>query len=606
MASLRLLGATVVLAAAGLSSADARSPGLTCERAVSNGLRSCIRRVSSVQQRCYQTTGAACLPSDSIQAAAYAVLSKTVLAKCPDQTTLTAAGYPAALTPGGLDVRMSDACGSAAATLVARSYGGPHAAVRNTASDAHRRCLDTAFRRGHRLLTFALRQQSRCLRDAHAGKTCDTADLTAKLASKEASTASRIARRCPVALEALLGIDAATFASRMAAQSRCLVAAAHGQTSPLALDCGPRPAVPVPPRATPTQVVLDGPTWGTRCGNASDYAFWMRLAPAGSPVEKVVVYLQGGGACYDGPGCAGQPATRFDALADTLPTGGIFSADNPSNPFRDWTIVYLPYCTQDLHIGGGVTNVFPEITVHRFGAINARTAIAYARDVLWAALDAADPDGYRGDRVTAVLAGGSAGAYGDLYNYHWVLDELPWPRTTAAPDSGLGMDNGQPDGVIGLGALGLLSVTPGWGALPYLAPYCIAQSCTEIFDNLEAATAPRLKILPEQQILNISNQVDNVQRATTNFPNTVAFVNTLREHYCAVREATGIHAFFSALSATQHTQITGTPFYETTVGGVTIAEWLGNAMSTPSGVVDKIATDTLEVDYPGVLPFPCG
>jgi len=605
MISRRLLGAVIVLAIGGLSSAHALTPGATCERVASDGLRKCVRKVGSAQQRCYRATGAVCLPSNSKLTAAYATLSKNLLAKCPDQATVTAAGYPAALIPAGLDARLREACGSAVATLVARSYGGPHAAVRNSASTFDQQCLDGTFARGLKLLNYELRQQSRCLRDAHAGKTCDTAGLAAKLATKESATTTQIAARCTAPLETLVAVDAQIFVSRAAAQCRCLVATAHGQTSPLALDCGPRAAAPVPPRDTPTQVVLDGATWGARCGNGSDYAFWVRLAPAGLPVEKVIVYLQGGGACYDGPGCAGQPATRFDALGENLPSGGIFNTNNTANPFRDWTIVYLPYCTQDLHIGGGVTNAFPEITVHRFGAINVRTAIAYVRDVVWAELDATDPEGYRGDRVRALLTGGSAGAYGDIYNYHWGLDELRWPRMTAAPDSGLGMDNGGADGVIALGALGLLSVTPGWGTLPYLAPYCTAQSCAEIFDNLEVATSPRLKMLPEQQILHISNQIDNVQRNTTNFASTAAFVNTLRANYCTVQGKTGIRAFFSALSTTQHTQITGTKFYDTTVGGVSIADWLGSAISAPDGVTDKIATGTMEADYPGVLPFPC-
>ena len=82
-------------------------------------------------------------------------------------------------------------------------------------------------------------------------------------------------------------------------------------------------------------------------------------------------------------------------------------------------------------------------------------------------------------------------------------------------------------------------------------------------------------------------------------------MNTLRENYCAIQAKTGIHAFLSALSTTQHTQITGTKFYDTTVGGVSIADWLKDAISAPDGVTDKIATGTLEADYPGVLPFPC-
>ena len=583
----------------------ALDPGQSCERAASDSLRSCVKRITSLERRCHARTGGACAPDDAAITRASGAVATKVLRRCPDQATVTEAGYPPLMTPTALVDRLQEACGDTAATLVARSFGGPQAAVRTAASTTDRRCLDRAYSKSSSLVAYELHQQTRCIGAVRAGKTCDPASLESRLAEREARTATAIAAGCPRPIEQLVAVDAAGHAARAAQQSRCLVAVAHGNTAPLTLGCGPRAAVPVPPRGTPTQVVLNSAAWGTRCGNGSDYAFWIRLAPAGSPLDRVVVYLQGGGACYAGPDCASQPPTRFDALGEPFPAGGIFDTNNAENPFRDWTIVFLPYCTQDVHIGGGVTNAFPEITVHRFGAINMRTAMSYLRDVLWTALDAADPEGYRGGRITALLTGGSAGGYGDLYNYHWVLDELRWPRTTAAPDSGLGMDNGGPNGVMALGALAARPSSPGWGALPYFAPYCFAPACAEIFDNLEAATALRLKLRPEQQILNISNQVDDVQRDTTNFADTPTFVNTLRANYCSIEGATGIHAFFSAQTATQHTQVSGTKFYSTFVGGTSIAQWLGGAMTSPDAVTDEIAEGTLATDYPGVLPFPC-
>ncbi len=594
----------LTLAAGVVGAAHAASPGSACETAASKALRTCVKKLGRLEQRCYRDTGQTCLGTDPKVAKVFDGLGKTVLAKCPDQATVTAALYPPALTPAGLVGRLDDACEAAVDALVARSFGGPQAAVRTPASPTDQKCLDNAYARSLSLLTYELGRQSKCIRTANAGKICDAAAIAAKLAKKEASTATQIGGRCSAAIETLVAIDAGSFVARAAAQSRCLVAAAHGATAPLTLDCGPRASVPVPARGLNTQIVLDNATWGSRCGDGSDYAFWIRLAPASAPLDKVVVFLQGGGACYDGPGCAAQPPARFNSLADTMPGGGIFSPSNAANPFRDWTIVFLPYCTQDLHIGGGVANVFPEITVERYGALNTRAAIRYARDVLWAALDAADAEGYRGTRMTTVLTGGSAGAYGAVYNYHWVLDDLGWKRTTAAPDAGLGMDNGQPLGVIALGALALLPA-PGWASQPYVPPYCFTPSCAESFDNLQVATVPRLKVLPEQQVLNIANQIDNVQRNTTLFADTATFVNTLRSNYCAVQGSPGLRAFFSAITATTHGQLNGNTFYNTVVGGTSLATWLGAAMSDPDGVVDKVATGTLETDYPGVAPFPC-
>jgi hypothetical protein len=280
------------------------------------------------------------------------------------------------------------------------------------------------------------------------------------------------------------------------------------------------------------------------------------------------------------------------------------SNTDATNPFQNWTKVFLPYCTQDLHIGGGVTNAFPEITVERYGAVNARTALSYVRDVLWAAIDAAEPDGFRPDRLTVLLSGSSAGGYGTAYNYHWVLDDLRWVHTTAVPDAALGMDNGAA-GVIALGTVALLPVTPGWNTLPFVPPYCTTPACTEIFTNLEAATAPRLKAFPEQQMLNVSNQVDNVQRNTTLFASTADFVNTARGSQCAIQGTAGIRSFLRASSSSIHGQITSNNVDQALIGGTLLRDWLGGAMSAPDAVIDKIATGDLETSVAGVVPFPC-
>ena len=331
----------------------------------------------------------------------------------------------------------------------------------------------------------------------------------------------------------------ATFSARGLGQSRCLTPTAHGQTAPFDLDCGPRGSVPVPPLATPTQIVLDSDATGTRCGDGSPYAFWIRLAPAGSPVEKVVVFLPGGGSCLDGPDCAATKPDLFESINDTMSQAGLMSNTKPDNPFLNWTKVFLPYCTQDLHIGGGVTDVFPEITVYRYGARNIQASLRYVRDVLWAQMDATVPGGFRPDRLQVLLSGSSAGGFGAAYNYHFLLDDLQWAHTTSVQDAGLGMDNGGPDGVFALAAVALLPTSPGWGILPYFAPYCLGPTCAETYINLDQAQSARLKAVPDQQILVVTNQVDTTQVATTNFPSVPAFVNELRASYCDIKGAPG-------------------------------------------------------------------
>jgi hypothetical protein len=585
--------------------AAALTAGQLCEKKATVALRSCGRSVSKQMAKCLQQSGAACLPADAKIAAALAKLSAKVLDVCTDQITVTAAGYPGLLTPAALVERLQVACGDVAASLAARSFGGPHGAARAAASTTDQDCLDDAFEQGRKLIDYAFKQQSKCVLATHAGRSCDTAKVSDKIASRQAKTITAIASRCP-ALPALVAVDPTDFASRALDQAQCLVATAHGQTAPLTLSCGPRASVPVPALATSTQIVLDNATYGTRCGDGTDYAFWIRLAPSGQPVNKIVVFMVGGGNCVDGPTCAGTPADLFEAVGDTFGNGvGVTSSIQATNPFRDWTKIYLPYCTQDLHTGGGVTNVFPEMTVHRYGARNVRAALRYARDVLWNVLDATDPQGFRPDRLTVLFSGSSAGGGGASFNYHYVLDDLRWTHTTLMPDSSLGMDNGT--GAPALrGQLALQATSPGWNALPYAAPYCLDPACAEIFPVLEVATSARLKAVPEQQILNVDNQNDTVQRNVGEFTNTVHYINTLRTKYCANQNTPGVHSFFFDSTPPIHGMINSNPDWNNdAIDGVLLRDWVGNAMAAPNSVTDLIGLGTLETDFPGVLPFPC-
>jgi hypothetical protein len=583
----------------------ALTPGQACEKAASDNLRTCVKKVGKIQQKCYQASGSACAATDPKLVTELARVESKILDKCPDQATVQAAQYGPALTPSGLVERIQNACTTAVASLASRSYGGPHAIVRAGASPADQKCLDGAWTQGQSLLNYELRQQSVCIRKVGSGKTCDTAGLAVKLAARETKTATRIAAKCPTDLTSLVAIDPTIFAMRAAAQARCLVASAHGVTAPLTLDCGPRAAVPVPARGIATQVILPHATWGSLCGDGSDYAFNLRLAPTGSPVERIVVHLQGGGACLNGPDCASTNPDLFEAQSENLPNGGMMSSTAATNPFRDWTKVSLPYCTQDLHIGGGVPTAYTEITVQRYGALNVRATLQYVRDLIWAELDATEPEGYRADRPLLVFSGSSAGGYGASYNYHWVLDDLGWSHTAAVPDAALAMDNGGV-GVIALGTAVLPATFPGWNTRPFLPPYCFTGDCAEIFVNLEAATAPRLLAVPEQQFLQVSNQIDNTQRNTTLFASNAAFVNTARSSYCSIQGTPGLHSFLRGSSTSIHGQLNDNSHWNNaTIGGTLLRDWVGGAMTNPAAVIDKTQEGTLQADFSGVLPFPC-
>ena len=614
MRTLRALAPTVVLLLAAGPAAAAVSPAVKrCEAAVSGALGACVAKVNAAVRKCYRDTGAACAPGskgDTLVNTTIAGIGGKLAAKC-DAATIAAAGFGASTDVTQLGARVGAACRQQTASLVSRTYGGPQAALLVGADAATKTCLDTAFLQAGKLQLLGLKTAGACIKKAHAGGTCNTAATGAKLAKFADKAQTLIAAKC-AAVDATLGIakplgmSTSEYVDRAAAQARCLTATAWGDSGPLDLDCGPRSSIPVPARGVWTQVVLDSATWGTKCGDGSDYAFWLRLAPAGQPLGKVSTDMQGGGVCIFESDCDGVSPDLFSALDDGQPTSGYLSTNPAVNPMSDRTMLYLPYCTQDVHIGGGTTSTFPSITVYRYGGLNVRAALRYLRDVLWAAENADESGGWQPQDLEVFFAGESAGGFGVQYNYHWVLDDLGWPKTTSVPDSALALDNGSALGVSSLGALVKGTANPyGWNVAPMLPTYCQAGNCA-VGPVLQSATSPRLTG-PFQQFLNLSNQVDQTQVSTTFFSGIPAWVNALRASYCAQRGTPGVHYFLPGEDTPIHTMLRDDTRYTTlSAGDVVVRDFVSAAMANPASVVDEVDEGlSIDVTYPGVNPFPC-
>jgi hypothetical protein len=602
---LALLPALLAVCSAGV--ARAAAPAQRCEVAAAKAVHSCVTKVAGEVRKCYLDTGAACPAGNPKVTRVLAKLDKTVLSKCPDAAAVQAAGYGALLTPAALAARLRETCTGEPATLAARTFGGPHAALLASADAQTRDCLGVAYKEADKFLKSAFSQHAACIKKAHAGKSCDVAKTAAKVGAAETKLLAKLEDACPAPLlKDVTGLDGAAFASRARDQLGCMTATGHGDTGPLAIECGPRSSVPVPPRGTWVQVVLPLVPGGPRCGKGAPYAFWLRLAPAGASLERVITDMAGGGVCLGAADCAAIPASLWSATDDGQPGGGYMSTNPAVNPFSDWTMLYMPYCTQDVHIGGGLAAVFsPTLTVERYGAVNVRAALRYLRDVLWAAMDDTDPEGWRPDRLRVLFGGESAGGFGVMYNYHYPLDDLRWSHTTALPDSGLALDNGDV-GVRVLGSVISSDVPPGgWGTRPYQPPYCLAPDCA-VGPVLEAATSVRLKAVPEQQILNLSNQNDGVQVSTTLFANLRAWVNALRAAYCTNQGKTGLRFFHPAVNSSIHTMLRSDARYSGLVaGGFSVRDFLAAAVADPDGVIDRVDEGTFVTDIPGVLPFTC-
>jgi len=82
------------------------------------------------------------------------------------------------------------------------------------------------------------------------------------------------------------------------------------------------------------------------------------LRRTAQPSDKVLVYLQGGGACFNTQTCLEQVNPSSIRENRRAPgAAGIFDAARSDNPLADYNVVYVPYCTGDFHIGNKVASV---------------------------------------------------------------------------------------------------------------------------------------------------------------------------------------------------------------------------------------------------------
>jgi hypothetical protein len=133
---------------------------------------------------------------------------------------------------------------------------------------------------------------------------------------------------------------------------------------------------------TAAEVLVDGGNhfdWekveppGATCGNGSPFKFFVHRT--GSP--NLLFMFEGGGACWDYDTCSGRAGVLGAANPNGISDGHmqavtaryvspLVNGADPGLPLRDrtplvtdgWNVVYLPYCTGDVHLGNSLTTYF--------------------------------------------------------------------------------------------------------------------------------------------------------------------------------------------------------------------------------------------------------
>jgi len=141
--------------------------------------------------------------------------------------------------------------------------------------------------------------------------------------------------------------------------------------------------------------------------------------------DQVLLYMQGGGACWDYLTC--YVLNTATTVANGAVEAGALDINDPASPFKDFNIVYVPYCDGSVFTGDATVDYSGHTTFHH-GLRNLSVAVdAIKREF---------PDPSR-----IVVAGSSAGGYGTFAGYGVTRVAFPETPVVIFNDSGPGLQN---------------------------------------------------------------------------------------------------------------------------------------------------------------------
>ncbi len=192
--------------------------------------------------------------------------------------------------------------------------------------------------------------------------------------------------------------------------------------------------------AAPMGKPIDAPeeewTWipfdNAFCGNGSTTGIGVNITKKSS---RVLLYLEGGGACWSELTCntlktasnftTGFNENNFKSTATSSLSKSFFDRTAADNPFKDYSIVYVPYCTGDIHAGDNTVMYAGKPAKHA----GYKNVSAYLERIV--------PTFPNADRV--ILSGTSAGGFGAALNWWQTQEAFGKIRVDMLDDSGTPM-----------------------------------------------------------------------------------------------------------------------------------------------------------------------
>ncbi len=296
------------------------------------------------------------------------------------------------------------------------------------------------------------------------------------------------------------------------------------------------------------------------CSDKSEYSYFVREAdPA-----KVVFFLEGGGACFDAVGC-GPNSTTYKRTAGyengMTSNEGFFDLDNPLNPFADYSMVFAPYCTGDVHIGNTTHDYGDGVVVEHKGFVNASAALTTMVETFPNATE-------------VVVTGASAGSVPTPLYAGLTHDLLPEARISVFADgSGAYPDIPGINGVVG-SVWGTMNAVPEWPVNAGITPE--TWSFPGLF--IQAGThAPDITFARHDYAFD-ETQVFFAGLAGIAADDLVSLIDKNE----AQIEAGGVELDSYISPGHDHTVLGKPEFYTEMVNGVLLVDWVGDLIAGKS------------------------
>jgi hypothetical protein len=161
----------------------------------------------------------------------------------------------------------------------------------------------------------------------------------------------------------------------------------------------------------------------TFCGNGSPFKFFVNYS---NDSNNLLISFEPGGACWDYASCAGDGGLRGAANPEGIPDNHMSSLKwemlplhrrDPTNPLSNWNMIFVPYCTGDLHTGNNViTYPNPDasgqpLVFHHDGHKNVLSIVDWVEQTFT-------------NIPQLLVTGCSAGGTASVVNYHFIRKGL--------------------------------------------------------------------------------------------------------------------------------------------------------------------------------------